>query len=491
MRLYFVIIEFLFISICIDTYAFGHDNIEGKADNETQKRQILYQSVNAEYLNILIHKPFYRAPSILGMETESLSSYIARNFHYPYDLIGDSISSTCCIGFAVDSVGCVTNIKYIKLSKDIPELAEEAQRVIKTLKFSGCPQRYDSIAGKWDSDTLGLAICFDIVPYPVEKISNKQTIIDELTKTNSYQYASNDGWGGTPLGWTLQQRLKAVTSTQEKKELFLTHKNSVVRITAFDGLVEENYPDCATLVKNSITDDAGIMCWSGDVGFGENLSDAMIDKLFSNANAFSRQDSLAIDSLILYSAHVSAWEYKTKMLRRMEATPERYARVKELCQDKQQNGAALYLLAKYRKKADIDIFIEALSEYKMGVDKEGAYNGKHVGRTDIALEAIISWPDRAFIPVLKKLGDYELKLKYHDYRRTQNFYEVIMEYDNDWAYKYLEDYFGKKNAGKVFNHPESLYCAYYLNKHPHERFLPLVEKYAKQPWDWKYISNFY
>lgn len=448
----------------------------------------VYQSVNALYLNEIKAKTSYKAPSLLGIDADSLSSYIAHNYRYPYELIGDSISSRCGIKFDVDSTGCVTNIKSLDLSRNIPELAEEAERVIKTLKFSGCPQRYDSIANCWKPDTLGLAVLFSIEPYPVECINNKDIIIEELTKINSYQYFGNNGWGSTPVGWVLQQRLKAVTSDQEKKEIFLTQTNPVVRFTAFNGLLEIDDPDCVTFVKNSITDGSSIMSWSCDVGIGETLADAVISQLFRNKDAFTKADSLAIDSLVLYSSDMYAYDYKDIMLHRMKPTPERYARIKELCQNKRESSA-LHLLAKYKREEDKPLFIKALGEYKMGLDKEGAKNGKYSGRADAALEAIISWPDNAFIPVLKKLGDYELTRKYHDYNRIENFYTVIMEYDNDWAYKYLEDYFGKKDAGKVYSHPENLYSAYYLNEHPHERFLPIVEKYAKQPWDWEYIKN--
>lgn len=469
------------LSMCISASAQGSTAAPG--DGET-----VYQAVDAQYINARFYKPTYKAPALRNVKIDSLSTYIARNFRYPYDLIGDSISTRCGIKFDVDSTGSITNIKSVSLSKNIPELAEEAQRVIKTLKFSCCPIRYDSIAGKWKPDTLGLSIVFSIVPYPADCIDKKETIVEELSKINSYKYFGSDGWGGMPVGWIIQQRLKSVTSTQEKKDLFLTNTNPVVRFTAFNGLLEENDPDCVTFVKNSITDNAAIMCWSLDCGFSETLSDAMISSLFGKKDAFTETDSLAIDSLVLYSDKMYAYTYKNKMLHGMEPIPERYARVKELCMDKQE-GSALYLLAKYKRKEDKKLFIEALSEYKMGLDKDGLLNGEPKGRTNIALEAIISWPDKDFIPVLKKLGDYELTRDYLDYKRIEDFYTVIMEYDNDWAYKYLENYFGKKNAGKVYSHPEHFYSAYYLNKNPHKRFLPLVEKYAKEPFDWKYREH--
>lgn len=453
-------------------------------------KPIRYESTNAKYLNQWIRKPNYKAPSFIGMDNDSLSSYIAHSFQYPYDLIGDSISSRCMVSFKVDSMGCVSSIMAVKPSENIPVFAEEAERVIKALKFSGCPLRYDSLACKWQPDTLGLTISFEIVPYPIETIDDKETVIEELARINSYQYFGDNGWGGMPNGWVLQQKLKAMTSIEEKVNLFQAHDNPVIRFTAFNGLLENKYSGCASLVKNSISDDTIIIGWSFDCGVHETFADAVISKLFHEKGAFSVADSLAIDSVIFYSSNVGCQNYRYRLLQRLQPTPERYARAKELCMNKQES-AALPLLAKYQRKEDKALFIEALGEYAMGLNSEDVYDGSYRGRADDALKAVISWPDKDFIPVLKKLGDFEVKRKHHNYQRIQNFYTVIMEYDNKWAYKYLEEYLEKKEAWKVFSHPEHLYSAYYLNKHPHERFLPLVKKYGKQPFEWKYIKEYH
>lgn len=399
-------------------------------DNKT----IIYESTNAKYLNQWIRKPNYKAPSIIGMDNDSLSSYIAHSLQYPYDLIGDSISSRCMVSFKVDSMGCVSSIMAVKLSENIPVFAEEAERVIKELKFSGSPLRYDSLACKWQPDTLGLTIIFEIVPYPIERIDDKETVIEELSRINSYQYFGDDGWGGMPKEWVLQQKLKAMTSIEDKVSLFLTHSNPVVRFTAFNGLLKSNYLDCATLVKNSISDNTIFQSWSFDCGGSETIADALISKLFQEKGTFSVADSLAIDSIVFYSSNVGCPMYRNMLLRRLQPTPERYARAKELCMNKQES-AALPLLAKYKREEDKALFIEALGEYAMGLDAKGTGNGEPEGRTNGAIKAIIQWPDKDFIPVLEKLGDFEVKRKYYDYTRIQNFYIAIMEYDNEWAYK--------------------------------------------------------
>ena len=472
---------------CLQTSA-GSDSPKDKMETEKVKQLLKLESVNAFYLYPKGPRSHDECPRNLGMTEDSLSSYIAHNFNYPYDLIGDTIESRCTVHLGVDSAGSITDIKSLKLSLDMPELAKETRRVINSLKFSGGPEKYDSVTGQWVPDTTSVIIKFNIVPYPVETIDDKSSIIEDLALLGSYSYYGSNGWGGIPVSWVLQQKLKAITTAQEKKELVLTHPSSVIRFTAFNGLLEEHNPDCAALVKNAVTDNSNIMCWAADCGFSEKLSDAMIMRLFRDKSTYTKADSLEIDSLVLYATNEGASEYRGKLLHRLEPTPERYARVKELSKDR-VNADALYLLAQYRRAEDKETIIKALGEYRVGLDKHGARNGKGIGRTNQALECILLWPDKDFIPVLEKLGDYELTRKYHSYQRVYLFYRVIMEYDNDWAYKYLEEYFAKKQAGKVYSHKENFYRAYYLNKHPHERFLPLVKKYAKKPRDWDYYDN--
>ena len=62
-------------------------------------------------------------------------------------------------------------------------------------------------------------------------------------------------------------------------------------------------------------------------------------------------------------------------------------------------------------------------------------------------------------------------------------FKVVMSYDDDWAYNFIEDTFESMGALNKFSYPENLFRAYYEEKE-NPRFLPLIEKYAKKPFDW-------
>ena len=93
------------------------------------------------------------------------------------------------------------------------------------------------------------------------------------------------------------------------------------------------------------------------------------------------------------------------------------------------------------------------------------------------------WRDEAFKPVLEELRNHELSRRYIDYYRVKMLFKVVMSYDDDWAYNFIENTFETMGAKNKFSYPENLFRAYYEEKE-NPRFLPLIEKYAKKPFDW-------
>ena len=83
----------------------------------------------------------------------------------------------------------------------------------------------------------------------------------------------------------------------------------------------------------------------------------------------------------------------------------------------------------------------------------------------------------------KDLGAALAVLKFAPQRAAKMLFKVVMAYDNDWAYHFIEDTFDDKGAKDKFSYPENLYRAYYEENGP-SRFLPLIDKYGKKPFDW-------
>ena len=92
------------------------------------------------------------------------------------------------------------------------------------------------------------------------------------------------------------------------------------------------------------------------------------------------------------------------------------------------------------------------------------------------------------MPVLEQLRDYELSRGYLDYYRIKMLFKVVMAYDNEWAYNFIEDTFKNKGGKNKYSYPNNLYEAYYEEKE-RPRFLPLIEQYGEKPWGWKENEN--
>ena len=101
----------------------------------------------------------------------------------------------------------------------------------------------------------------------------------------------------------------------------------------------------------------------------------------------------------------------------------------------------------------------------------------------MALTGIKGWTNEAFIPVLEEIRDHELSMRYINYYRVKILFKVVMAYDNDWAYNFIEDVFLNRGGNEKFSWPENLFRAYYEEK-DNPRFKPLVDKYGKKPFDW-------
>ncbi len=59
-------------------------------------------------------------------------------------------------------------------------------------------------------------------------------IADSLTRVSRY---NNNGWGGTPKAWTLQEQLNEVASSDDLVTQARSHRNGAARAIAFRLLV--------------------------------------------------------------------------------------------------------------------------------------------------------------------------------------------------------------------------------------------------------------
>jgi hypothetical protein len=307
-----------------------------------------------------------------------------------------------------------------------------------------------------------------------------QDLPPEPDKNNTYFLTDNDGWGRVPEGWKKQQKILKKASDADLESMALSADIPAQRAMAFHSLALKRSDKCYEILLAKLTDNDMFWLASYDVRFSSNVASFMLEVAESDSLLFTKEQMRRVDSVIVFSSGLHHLD-KSGSASRLRDTEGVREVIRNLYLDGDSN--LLPLLFYYKNLDDIPLAIDALREYKVGLDEQGANSKGPKGNTNYALNALMIWKDEAFKPVLEELRDYELSRRYIDYYRIKMLFKVVMSYDDDWAYNFIENTFESMGAKNKFSYPENLYRAYYEEKgNPH--FLPLIEKYAKKPFDW-------
>ncbi len=306
----------------------------------------------------------------------------------------------------------------------------------------------------------------------------RDSVMPILRELNYYDWDEIDNTS-TREACPYQKALKAHTTADEKVALVMSNDAAVIRMTAFEGLVAERDSRRVPLVVQMLGDTTKLYNRCACEGYTDYLADEMLKALYWSKGALSEADSLMIDSLFLYSPVPRKLFYRNWHIEKMSPTPENYRRAWEIWHE-EHNQSALPIIIKARKDEDKTFVINLLKQYlqaerdtTVGRDRSNDIYGY------IILEPLCGWTDPDFVPILTEICDYTLSHECYS-TNIKKLLVAVMAYDNDWAYNIIEHYYGKGNAGRFFEYPETLYRAYYGNPFPHRRFLPLVEKYGEE-----------
>jgi hypothetical protein len=304
---------------------------------------------------------------------------------------------------------------------------------------------------------------------------------EEIVKMeNSFYQTESNGWGGCYSGWHVQEQIKAVATDNELCSMARFSSVPALRAFAFSVLADKRHEACFDIVCAGISDTATFAMPAFDVIYGRSVAEYMINTSRWDS-LFSQQQQFFLDSLLAFTPGLSHLDMQIRLaVNRLSDTLRMYDRIRELYIEGHDN--MLVELAQYKKESDKDLFVAALKQYKEGLDRHGARRRK-CNKTNCALSGLKDWQDTNFIPLLEEIRDYELKRRYIDYGRLVVLFKAVMAYDDDWAYRFIEDIFVTKQAYKKTMYPELLYQAYY-EEPERVRFLPLVNTYAQKPYDW-------
>ena len=334
---------------------------------------------------------------------------------------------------------------------------------------------------KVSSIIIALVMLFIGLEANAQDIENRRVnILESPDSCNVYYLYGDNGWGGVPKGWTIQRELLENATKIDLEQTVLQSKTPAYRAMAYHALVEDRSKKCYDLLLQKLSDSTTFMVAAFDVWYTCDVASFMIGVVSdSKRPLFTKDQQHHLDSLIVFSDGLEHLDKYAPALR-LKGEAGLYARLKELHLAGEPN--LLPIIAEYRNEDDIPLMIDALLEYRKGLDRQGIQQGPE-GNTNNALNAIMGWNDDAFVPVLEELRDYELSRRYLDYHRVKMLFKVVMSYDNEWAYNFIDETFGKMNGAKKFSYPENLYRAYY-EEDEIPRFRPLIEKYGERPLYW-------
>lgn len=292
---------------------------------------------------------------------------------------------------------------------------------------------------------------------------------------NTYYQTPNNGFSLLPYWGWIKQKVLSKTSTESSLEkMAVQSHNPVYRAMAFEKLAARRSPKCYDVLLAELKDTSSFnVQWLDIVSYTDVASfDLQIAE--DDPQLFAKEQRHHIDSVVVFGDgldHLDRLPSATRLYG-MEGV---YERVRGLCMDGDSN--LLSALAVYKNPQDIPLVTKALLGMKGEDDPGDAF--EQVDFSENALAAIAIWRDEAFTPALEDLRDYQMSHRFLSYSGVKSLYGVVMGYDNEWAYNFIEDMF-KDSEKELINYSEALYQAFYEDcQRP--RFIPLVEKYGQQP----------
>jgi hypothetical protein len=303
--------------------------------------------------------------------------------------------------------------------------------------------------------------------------------------------------GVKPAQYRRFEMLKAVSSTKKLEKLYKFHPDPAVKCYAFWALTERDKINYFELIKYGLQDDRTIT-----TGFGCILSKSTVaDFIINNSRGLlSKQDSLVLDSLILFSN--KNLEAQRFLLMSIKPNANYYNRIKELAENT-DIPTAIIGLAKFQKSSDIDMIRKELSDslidpyYPLLAVKsfpdevfvtdvirlQDKMIRKTNGINDKAVRALYKALVRLDSEGVKKKLNWVIKLDNEircldtlpDTIKVLNAFEKeFFNFKTDSNYYVLESGFGKENKYSVHNHLSAFRLA--LFDYPDSKYQDMVKK---------------
>lgn len=224
--------------------------------------------------------------------------------------------------------------------------------------------------------------------------------------------------GIKPAQYRRYEILKSVSGTKRLKRFYKYHTSPAVKCYAFWALSERDSINRFELIKSGLPDDRSISTMFGCIVNKSTVADFIIN---ISRGLLSKQDSLTLDSLILFSD--KKLETQKFLLMSIEPNPNFYDRIKELTEN-EDIPSAIIGLAKFQKHSDIDLIRKELSDSL----KDPYY----------PLLAVKCFPDESFVPDILRLQDKMIrKTNGINHLAVRALYKALVRLDSEEVRKNL------------------------------------------------------
>jgi len=215
--------------------------------------------------------------------------------------------------------------------------------------------------------------------------------------------------------------------TKEELLQILNCENPLLRIVAYRTIVNRQDKDFLKILLTHLNDTAKVTWWYyDDAADVFSVSDLMIRKAEDRNKLTQKEKDILVDSVLLKYPYlrVSTW-----MIQDIYPQEKYYSLIKKRANIKTERCgeqmSACYALSKFKKKEDIPLLKEKF--IKCDVDC-----------SEWTFKAIIAFPDTAFLPVLTRYFEKEIrKKKQHCYDELKYYCQAVAQYRNQESLKIL------------------------------------------------------
>ncbi len=325
--------------------------------------------------------------------------------------------------------------------------------------------------------TFLLTFCYSTGILAQENITFEQALAElEVTKDRLF-FISNRIIG--PEKWERHaETIKKYATNEQLDSLAFNSKSPSVRLIAFYALYNKQHDMSVDLCFKMLRDSDIIFTrqeYPQPELHPQTIRRRILDLLNFNLETYSitlSKDSLdIIDSTFIYHEAADGVSGFDGIMNRCKGVPKYYDQFQKLF----GNGRyeMIKYIAAYKNRQDIDKIIAALEDYT-----KYHYNSRKDTKYSYAgLDAIKEYPDEIFVPYLEKLSKKVYNAKRFPWHQRRNYFAAIMAYDNEWAYRLIEQLFEKNKEDErvVLDITRG-----YVVSDKQERFKPLIEKYSNK-----------